>query len=111
MATTAFKSSVADVRQFNRFYTRQIGVLQEGLLSSPFSLTEVRLMYEIAHRKNLTAVELSRELGLDAGYVSRMLKSFERRGLLKRTRSGADGRQSLLTLTAMGRKTFRPLDA
>jgi len=111
MATTAFKSSVADVRQFNRFYTRQIGVLQEGLLSSPFSLTEVRLMYEVAHRKNLTAVELCRELGLDAGYVSRNLKSFQRRGLVKRKRSGKDRRQSLLALTAKGWKTFRSLDA
>jgi DNA-binding MarR family transcriptional regulator/GNAT superfamily N-acetyltransferase len=111
MAGNTFRSRVAEVRRFNRFYTRQIGVLQEGLLSSPFSLTEVRLMYEIAHRKNVTAVELCRELGLDAGYVSRILNSFERRGLVKRTRSGADGRQSLLTLTAKGRKTFRPLDA
>ena len=111
MATTAFKSSVADVRQFNRFYTRQIGVLQEGLLSSPFSLTEVRLMYEVAHRKSLTAVELCRELGLDAGYVSRNLKSFQRRGLVKRKRSGKDRRQSLLALTAKGWKTFRSLDA
>jgi DNA-binding MarR family transcriptional regulator/GNAT superfamily N-acetyltransferase len=111
MVTTAFRSSVADVRRFNRFYTRQIGVLQEGLLSSPFSLTEVRLMYEIAHRKNLTAVELCRELGLDAGYMSRILKAFERRGLVKRKRSGKDGRRSLLALTAQGWKTFRPLDA
>jgi DNA-binding MarR family transcriptional regulator/GNAT superfamily N-acetyltransferase len=111
MATTSFRSSVAEVRRFNRFYTKQIGVLQEGLLSSPFSLTEVRLMYEIAHRKNLAAVELCRELGLDAGYVSRILQSFERRGLVQRRRSGKDGRQNLLALTAKGRKTFRPLDA
>lgn len=111
MATTPFRSSIAEVRRFNRFYTRHIGLLQEGLLSSPFSLTEVRLMYEIAHRKNVAAVELCRDLGLDAGYVSRILQSFERRGLVKRERSGEDGRQSLLALTAKGRKTFRPLDA
>jgi DNA-binding MarR family transcriptional regulator/GNAT superfamily N-acetyltransferase len=102
---------VAEVRRFNRFYTRQIGVLQEGLLSSPFSLTEVRVLYEIVHRKDSTAVELCRELGLDAGYLSRILRSFEKRGLIARTRSVADGRQSHLRLTPKGRKVFNPLEA
>ena len=102
---------VAEVRRFNRFYTRQIGVLQEGLLSSPFSLTEVRVLYEIVHRKDSTAVELCRELGLDPGYLSRILRSFEKRGFIARTRSDADGRQSHLSLTAKGRKVFNPLEA
>jgi DNA-binding MarR family transcriptional regulator/GNAT superfamily N-acetyltransferase len=101
---------VAEVRRFNRFYTKQIGVLQEGLLSSPFSLTEVRVLYEIVHRKDSTAVELCRELCLDPGYLSRILRSFEKRGLIARTRSIADGRQSHLRLTPKGRKIFDPLE-
>ena len=92
---------VAEIRRFNRFYTRQIGVLQEGLLRSPFSLTEVRVLYEIAHGKQATAVVLCRQLGLDAGYVSRILRSFEKRGLIGRTRSNSDGRQQFLSLTPL----------
>jgi DNA-binding MarR family transcriptional regulator/N-acetylglutamate synthase-like GNAT family acetyltransferase len=111
MAAMSSSSPVAEIRRFNRFYTKQIGVLQEGLLSSPFSLTEVRLMYEIAHRKNSTAVEVCGELGLDPGYVSRILQSFERRGLIRRTRSGDDGRRSHLALTVKGRRVFKPLEA
>jgi len=111
MASRPTLSPIAEVRRFNRFYTKHIGVLQQGLLSSPFSLTEVRVMYELAHRKNATAVDLCRELELDAGYVSRILRSFERRRLIRRKRSGADGRQSLLSLTSKGRKTFKPLEA
>jgi DNA-binding MarR family transcriptional regulator/GNAT superfamily N-acetyltransferase len=101
---------VAEIRRFNRFYTRQIGVLQEGLLSSPFSLTEVRVLYEIVHRKDATAVELCRELGLDAGYLSRILRSFEKNGLIARKRSEDDGRQSHLSLTAKGHRVFQPLE-
>jgi DNA-binding MarR family transcriptional regulator/N-acetylglutamate synthase-like GNAT family acetyltransferase len=102
---------VREVRRFNRFYTKQIGVLREGLLSSPFSLTEVRVLYELAYRERLTAGDLCKELGLDAGYLSRLLGSFERRRLVLRERSAADGRQSFLSLTAKGRKVFAPLDA
>jgi len=102
---------VSQVRSFNRFYTRQIGVLQEGLLRSPFSLTEVRVLYELAHRSQLTAGALCAELGLDAGYLSRTLRAFERRGLIVRKPSKADGRQSLLTLTSKAQRVFAPLEA
>ena len=98
------------VRAFNRFYTRRIGVLQRGLLRSPYSLTEVRVLYELANAKDITATELQRLLDLDAGYLSRMLRSFERSGLVFRERSKRDGRQTLLRLTARGRKVFSALD-
>ena len=98
------------MRQFNRFYTRQIGLLEDGYLKSPFSLPEVRVLYELAHRDRPTATELSRDLGLDAGYLSRILRAFEKRGFISRTRSAADGRQSHLALTARGRAAFGPLE-
>jgi DNA-binding MarR family transcriptional regulator/N-acetylglutamate synthase-like GNAT family acetyltransferase len=101
---------IDQVRRFNRFYTRRIGLLQEGLLRSPFSLTEVRVLYEIAHREKPTAAELCKELGLDAGYLSRLLSNFEKNGLLSRMPSKADARQSLLSLTAYGRRVFTPLE-
>jgi len=99
-------------RRFNRFYTRRIGVLREGLSGSPFPLTEARVLYELAHRTHpATAAELARDLDLDAGYLSRILRSFVTRGLLRKTKSKADGRQSLLELTAQGHKAFAPLNA
>ena len=101
---------VQAVRRFNRFYTRQIGVLQEHLLHSQFSLTEVRVLYEMAHRESVTAVELCRELGLDRGYLSRMLQSFEMQGWIKTAPSAADRRRILLSFTRKGRKIFTPLD-
>jgi DNA-binding MarR family transcriptional regulator/GNAT superfamily N-acetyltransferase len=98
------------VRGFNRFYTRQIGVLREGLLQSPFSLTEARVLYEIAHRPQPTATELCQELGLDAGYLSRILSKFDKSGLVSRSASRSDGRRILLKLSAKGRRTFATLD-
>ena len=101
---------VAAVRQFSRFYTRQLGILREGLLASPFSLAEARVLYELAQRQGLTATELGRDLDLDAGYLSRILKGFEAKGLLARTPSDADGRQNILALTDAGQAAFAPLD-
>ena len=102
---------IADVRSFNRFYTKQIGVLQEGLLSSPFSLTEVRVLYELAHRVRPTASELCGELSLDPGYLSRTLRSFTVKGLIRRESATSDRRQSLLTLTRKGRTVMDTLEA
>src|SRR5215470_6004728 len=102
---------IAAVRRFNRFYTRQIGVLQEGLLESEFSLTEVRVLYELAHRESQTASELGQTLGLDAGYLSRILRGFSRKRMIARTPSKQDGRETLLRLTGSGRRIFEALDA
>jgi DNA-binding MarR family transcriptional regulator/GNAT superfamily N-acetyltransferase len=97
------------VRAFNRFYTRQIHLLQEGILDSPLSLTEARVLFELAHRENPTATEIGAELGLDPGYLSRILDAFVRRGYVKK-HSGKDRRQRYLALTPKGRKTFTDLD-
>ena len=114
VVTTGVRSNVGQraevVRRFNRFYTKQIGVLHEGLLQSPFSLTEVRVLYELAHHENIAASELAKDLGLDAGYLSRILRRFEHSGFLDRTPSPTDGRQRQLRLTQQGRDAFAPLD-
>lgn len=99
------------VRAFNRFYTRQIGVLHEHLLNSEYSLTEVRILYELAHRTGLTASDLCRELGLNAGYVSRVISGFTKKGLIVKTPSPDDARAVQLQLTEQGQSTFAPLNA
>jgi DNA-binding MarR family transcriptional regulator/GNAT superfamily N-acetyltransferase len=103
-------NAIAAVRAFTRFYTRQIGLLEEGLHRSAFSLTEARVLYELAHRDRLTASDLGRDLGLDAGYLSRMLKKFEADGLVERAAHATDARQSVISLTAEGRRAFAPLN-
>lgn len=109
MATIA-ATQIARVRAFNRDYTRRIGVLSERLLDSPYSLTQVRVMYEIAHRSGVTAGELAEELDLDRGYLSRMLKGFETRKLLVRTPAPDDGRRQHLRMTPAGMRVFAPLE-
>jgi DNA-binding MarR family transcriptional regulator/ribosomal protein S18 acetylase RimI-like enzyme len=101
---------IGAVRQFNRFYTRQIGVLRKNFLDSPYSLGEMRVLYELAQDKDVTASDIGRSLDLDAGYLSRLLRKFEKSGLVNRTTSKTDARQSLLALTAKGRKVYAPAE-
>lgn len=102
---------IAAVRRFNRFYTQRIGVLREAWLDSPFSLTEARVLYEIGQRAGVTASEIGDALGLDAGYLSRMLRRFHKDGLIRKQVCPDDARQTLLSMTAGGRKAFAPLEA
>ena len=112
--TVAGPERIAAVRRFNRFYTRQIGVLRKTYLDSPYSLGEMRVLYEIAqgHKlgDNVTASDVARALDLDAGHLSRVLRNFEKRGLISRKTSVRDARQSHLALTARGAKMFAPLE-
>lgn len=109
-APTQDTQRIDAVRRFNRFYTQNLGVLQQGWLDSPFSLTEARVLYEIKHRRRVTARDIARDLGLDAGYLSRILRRFHRGGLICKEVSLSDGRQSFLSISARGRKVFDPLE-
>src|SRR5256885_14334937 len=109
MPKSGIDKQVSILRAFNRFYTRKIGVL-DGMASRPFSLAEARVLFELAHRQQPTATDIRKELGLDAGYISRILRGFERRKLVIRQQSQTDERQRFLSLTAKGRKAFGPLD-
>jgi DNA-binding MarR family transcriptional regulator/N-acetylglutamate synthase-like GNAT family acetyltransferase len=104
------KDLIARVRAFNRFYTSVIGVLSEGLLDSPYSLTEARVIFELAQREATEVTALRRDLGIDAGYLSRLLARFETDGLITRARSAADGRRQVIRLTAVGRAAYDVLD-
>jgi len=101
---------IAAIRAFTRFYTRKLGVLDQQLLKSPFSLSEARVLYELAHREELAAKEIGIELGLDAGYLSRIIQSFDDSGLITRKPLATDRRQYRLSLTAKGRQAFAKLD-
>ena len=105
------RQTVEQVRSFNRFYTRQIGLLREGLLDTPFSLTQARVLYELGKRSKRRSADLVTELGLDPGYLSRLLKSFERKRLVKRSRSRDDRRVNWLSLTPQGRAEFEVLNS
>jgi DNA-binding MarR family transcriptional regulator/GNAT superfamily N-acetyltransferase len=101
---------IAAVRAFNRFYTRKLGVLDQHLMQSPYSLSEARVLYELAHRDDLSAKEIGAELGLDAGYLSRIVQNFDDSGLITRKPLAADRRQYRLALTARGRQAFAKLE-
>jgi DNA-binding MarR family transcriptional regulator/GNAT superfamily N-acetyltransferase len=107
---TSPKAEIATVRDFNRFYTRLVGALDEAHLHTEFSLAEGRVLFELAHGDAPTASTIVANLGLDPGYLSRLLRRLERRRLIKRTTSARDGRESHVTLTAAGRAAFRKLD-
>jgi DNA-binding MarR family transcriptional regulator/N-acetylglutamate synthase-like GNAT family acetyltransferase len=111
MKKAGLEMEVGAVRRFNRFFTRRIGVLREGLLHSPYSLTEARILFEIANGEDLTASDLARELGLDPGYLSRILARLDQQGLIDKVRSADDGRRRLLALTQQGEQAFAPLDS
>jgi DNA-binding MarR family transcriptional regulator/GNAT superfamily N-acetyltransferase len=110
MASGEAAERVAGVREFNRFYTRQIGLLRQGMVGTSFSLTEARVLYEIGRRGTATAAELAGDLNIDPGYLSRLLRGFTSSGLVAGTRSAVDRRQSILALTDSGRETFASLD-
>lgn len=111
MTEDELQESIAAVRGFNRFYTGRIGVLRHGLLKTRFSLTQARVLFELAQHEQTTASDLINELDIDSGFLSRILSRFEKEGLLRKAPSESDGRQRLLTLTAEGRAVFSVLDS
>ncbi|TMF81543.1 MAG: MarR family transcriptional regulator, partial [Chloroflexi bacterium] len=98
------------VRAFSRFYTKTLGLLRDGLLSSPYSLTEARIIFELANRGSMEVAELRSLLDIDAGYLSRILARFAKSGLATQERSKADGRRQVIQLTRRGRAAFKLLD-
>jgi DNA-binding MarR family transcriptional regulator/GNAT superfamily N-acetyltransferase len=110
MSLQSSDDDIAAVRAFNRFYTRKLGVLDQHLLKSPFSLSEARVLYELAHRDDVSAKAIGTELGLDPGYLSRIIQNFDDKGLITRTPLASDRRQYQLSLTAKGRQAFARLD-
>lgn len=110
MSTTSLVERAGIIRGFNRFYTHQIGVLQEHLLQSAFSLTEIRVMYELSSRGDLTSADLCQMLGLDAGYLSRLISGLEKQGLIQKVRSVTDARAVQLHLSDLGRTVLAPLE-
>jgi DNA-binding MarR family transcriptional regulator/N-acetylglutamate synthase-like GNAT family acetyltransferase len=111
MLSEGLEARIDAVRRFNRFFTRRIGVLREGLLHTPYSLTEARILFEISRRAEVAASDLSRELGLDPGYLSRILARLEQKGLIDKVRSETDARRRLLLLTPQGQDAFSLLDS
>jgi DNA-binding MarR family transcriptional regulator/GNAT superfamily N-acetyltransferase len=112
MAEPTMRSEqVAALRAFNRFYTHRIGVLDERLYGTPFTLPQTRVLWELAHHEGVTATELAKLLDLDTGYLSRLLAALKARKLVRAQRSPADARQSILSLTASGRRAFEPMNA
>lgn len=101
---------IAAFRRFNRFYTQKIGTLREGLLDSKYSLTEARILYELATRGKTSAADIARDLSLDAGYLSRILRKFKTSGLIQKKLSAEDARQSTLSLTRRGQEAFAELN-
>ena len=103
-------ADIDSVRAFNRFYTRHAGLLEQGLLGSEYTLTEARVLYELAHRESCMATEITHDLGIDPGYLSRIFKKLQRAQLIERRRCADDRRQSRIVLTPRGRAAFEPLD-
>jgi DNA-binding MarR family transcriptional regulator/GNAT superfamily N-acetyltransferase len=106
----ARENAIAEIRDFNRFYTRVIGVLDDGLLGSPFSLTEARVLYDLGRAERTETSELRELLGLDRGYLSRILARFERSGLIRRERAPRDRRRQVIRLSAKGRHALDDLE-
>lgn len=111
MSSTQSANSIEAIRRFNRFYTRHLGLLEDGLLHTPFSLTEARVVYELAHHEETTATHLASELGLDQGYLSRILRGFQKKGLIRKKASTEDRRRQLLSLTESGQLAFARLNS
>jgi len=111
LSNATLEERINAIRHFNRFITRQVGALREGLLHSSYSLTEARILFEIANNDDITAADLTKELGLDAGYLSRILNRLEERGLVYKERSLKDGRQRMLKLTSDGKNAFSLLNS